>query len=195
MRQFTKVTPEQAKAVWDSFEHPTTRKVAKFFNDAGDPVGYQTIARWHKSGWRPVDRTHGRSIVMATTVLDKTLPVVTGTVGAKMAEMTVTVDGHEMTFADVMALLGNAGPNEAKERVRTEFNKFMAACLIKGQAMAAGMVDKRRVETGLFLESLMKCFVAINGTIQADAKVAPKEVNSALLSSRDAMRNELAKRQ
>jgi hypothetical protein len=80
------VTPADAKAVWDTFEKPTARGVAKALNASGkyEPVTFQSIARWAKRGFPPVDAelsASGRSAKKGANTkakIDAALPVVTG---------------------------------------------------------------------------------------------------------------------
>ena len=46
------VTPAEAKAVWDSMERPTLRRVALALSQAGEPVSQATVLRWKNNGWR-----------------------------------------------------------------------------------------------------------------------------------------------
>lgn len=45
------VTSAEAKAVWDSLENPSPRKVAEKFDAAGQPVDCSIIAQWEREGW------------------------------------------------------------------------------------------------------------------------------------------------
>src|ERR1700722_15021711 len=54
MKVIRPITPREAKAVWDSLEHPSTRSVAKALCQAGRPVHHSTIARWWARDWRPM---------------------------------------------------------------------------------------------------------------------------------------------
>ena len=45
------VTLAEAKAVWDSLENPSPRKVAEKFDAAGQPVDSGIIAQWERDGW------------------------------------------------------------------------------------------------------------------------------------------------
>jgi hypothetical protein len=47
----TKPTPAEAKAVWESLENPSPRKVAEKFDAAGRSVDSATIAQWKRDGW------------------------------------------------------------------------------------------------------------------------------------------------
>jgi hypothetical protein len=45
------VTQAEAKAVWDSLENPSPRKVAEKLDAAGQPVDCGIIAQWERDGW------------------------------------------------------------------------------------------------------------------------------------------------
>jgi len=44
-------TRADARAVWDSLEQPTPRKVANTFKAQGRTVSYTTIRSWRQAGW------------------------------------------------------------------------------------------------------------------------------------------------
>jgi hypothetical protein len=71
------ITPREAKAVWDSLEHPSTRSVAKAMTQAGRPVHHSTIARWWARDWRPV-ASGGHPIEAAREALDIAARLLTG---------------------------------------------------------------------------------------------------------------------
>ena len=51
------VTQAEAKAVWDSLENPSARKVAGMFEAAGQPVDPGMVARWERDGLAPGHRS------------------------------------------------------------------------------------------------------------------------------------------
>jgi hypothetical protein len=72
----TRVTPEEAKRVWDSQRHPTPRSVARALSQTGRKVDSKTIARWEAQNWKsgPEQR---RLLEAAEDGLDTALPLLT----------------------------------------------------------------------------------------------------------------------
>jgi hypothetical protein len=77
MKAIRPITPREAKAVWDSLEHPSTRSVARVLCQAGRPVHHSTIARWWGRDWRPV-ASGGHPIEAAREALDIAARLLTG---------------------------------------------------------------------------------------------------------------------
>ncbi len=77
MKAVRPITPREAKAVWDSLEHPSTRSVARALCQAGRPVHHSTIARWWARDWRPV-ASGGHPIEAAREALDIAARLLTG---------------------------------------------------------------------------------------------------------------------
>jgi hypothetical protein len=78
----------EAKAVWDSLENPTVRKVAEKFAAAGRPVSYRTLARLKQEGWPGWE---GENIVKAMAAaleeIDVAAPALTGDVRSTLADI------------------------------------------------------------------------------------------------------------
>lgn len=77
MRTHPEVTPEKAKAVWDSLDKPSSRKVSEAFAAAGQSVSRQQINRWRKAGWtrKQVNETDAEA---AMSAMDTAAPALTG---------------------------------------------------------------------------------------------------------------------
>src|SRR5260221_14564199 len=56
---------------------PSTRRVAKKLRQAGAPVSHQTVARWRRRGWRPLEREQ-HPLEAAREQLDDAVPLLTG---------------------------------------------------------------------------------------------------------------------
>jgi hypothetical protein len=78
----------EAKAIWDSLENPTVRKVADKFAAAGRPVSYRTLARLKQEGWPGCE---GENIVKAMAAaleeIDVAAPALTGDVRSTTADI------------------------------------------------------------------------------------------------------------
>jgi hypothetical protein len=74
-----KPTPAEAKALWDSLEEPSVRKVADRFTAAGRPVDFMTIWHWKQKGWASAS-TAGitRAAARAVAKIDRAAPALTG---------------------------------------------------------------------------------------------------------------------
>ena len=57
--------------------HPSVRGVARRLRQAGLPVSYQTVHRWKRNRWRPIERTE-HPIESARRRLDDATPLLTG---------------------------------------------------------------------------------------------------------------------
>jgi hypothetical protein len=73
----TRVTPEEAKRVWDSQRHPTPRSVARALSQTGRKVDSKTITRWEAQNWKsgPEQR---HLLEAAEDGLDTASPLLTG---------------------------------------------------------------------------------------------------------------------
>lgn len=89
-----KVTPAEAKAVWDSLEEPSCRKVADKFAAAGRPISFKTVNEWRNKGWG--SKTAEQIEASASNAVEKinvALPAITGdvtsTLGGKLESPSV----------------------------------------------------------------------------------------------------------
>jgi hypothetical protein len=69
--------PALARKIWDSMTRPSTRRVATRLRQAGIPVSHQTINRWRRNQWRPLERAE-HPLETARAQLDDAVPVLTG---------------------------------------------------------------------------------------------------------------------
>jgi hypothetical protein len=73
-RPLPKATPELAQRVWAGQQRPSARRVAQALRQAGYPVHFVTIARWHARNWKaeesqhPLEIARGRLEAVATMV-------------------------------------------------------------------------------------------------------------------------------
>jgi hypothetical protein len=90
--------PALARKVWESMAHPSTRRVATKLRQAGLPVSHQTINRWGRNQWRPLERAE-HPLEIARAQLDDAVPVLTGdpltTAEALVEESTAERDKSE----------------------------------------------------------------------------------------------------
>jgi hypothetical protein len=90
--------PALARKVWESMAHPSTRRVATKLRQAGIPVSHQTINRWGRNQWRPLERAE-HPLEIARAQLDDAVPVLTGdpltTAEALVEESTAERDKSE----------------------------------------------------------------------------------------------------
>jgi hypothetical protein len=77
MRDLPALTPALAQQVWDAMPNPSTRRVARKLRQAGTAISHETINRWRRAGWRPLERTQ-HPLERAREALDDALPVLTG---------------------------------------------------------------------------------------------------------------------
>jgi hypothetical protein len=80
MSNWSDVTPAEAKAVWESLDQPTTRKVSQVLTAQGRPVCFQTVAIWRKAGWR-------RTVPSPGETLDNSIAAVIGKPNATVEDL------------------------------------------------------------------------------------------------------------
>ncbi len=80
MSNWSDVTPAEAKAVWESLDRPSTRKVAQVLTARGWPVSFQTVAIWRKAGWR-------RAVPSPDEILDNSIAGVIGKPNATVEDL------------------------------------------------------------------------------------------------------------
>ena len=73
--QPSKVSPVEAKAIWDSMKRPSARRVVLALNQAGHKVSRRTIQVWQQNGWR---RILDPIYEPERSELDAAVPVLTG---------------------------------------------------------------------------------------------------------------------
>src|SRR5262245_42972035 len=69
--------PELARAIWGATPRASTRRVAARLRRAGMPVSHQTIHRWKRNQWRPIE-TSEHPLELARQLLDEVTPLRTG---------------------------------------------------------------------------------------------------------------------
>jgi hypothetical protein len=69
--------PELARTVWEATPRASSRRVAARLRRAGMPVSHQTIYRWQKNRWRPVEGTE-HPLELARRLLNDVTPLLTG---------------------------------------------------------------------------------------------------------------------
>jgi hypothetical protein len=73
-RPLPRATPELAQRVWARQQRPSVRRVAQALRQAGYPVHFVTVARWHARNWKaeesehPLEIARGRLEAVATMV-------------------------------------------------------------------------------------------------------------------------------
>jgi hypothetical protein len=83
-----KPTPAEAKAVWDSLDKPSARKVAAKFQAAGRPVSFKTVALWKREGWPGATaETIIADAAKAVEAINVALPAITGDVASKLEDV------------------------------------------------------------------------------------------------------------
>src|SRR5258708_39455776 len=88
--------PALARKVWDSMARPSTRRVAPKLRQAGIPVSHQTINRWGRKQWRPLERAE-HPLEIARAQLDDAVP---GLTGDPLTTAEVLVDESDAERAD-----------------------------------------------------------------------------------------------
>jgi hypothetical protein len=84
----TKPTPAEAKAVWDSFDEPSARKVADKLAAAGKPISFKTIALWKREGWPGTSAEDvTKAAEKAVEMIDNVVPALTGDVTTTTADV------------------------------------------------------------------------------------------------------------
>jgi hypothetical protein len=73
-----RANPAQAQIIWASLSRPSVRRVATKMRQAGIPISHQTIHRWRRKGWRPLDREQEHPLDAARRLLDDAVPLLTG---------------------------------------------------------------------------------------------------------------------
>jgi hypothetical protein len=71
-------SPSQARRVWKGMSHPSCRRVARKISQAGRSVSHETINRWRRQGWCPLDGEPRHPLEIARDHLDDATPVLGG---------------------------------------------------------------------------------------------------------------------
>jgi hypothetical protein len=71
-------TPSEARRLWEGMARPSSRRVARKLRQAGRPVSHETVNRWRRQGWRPVEQEPQHPLEAARDDLDDALPLLTG---------------------------------------------------------------------------------------------------------------------
>jgi hypothetical protein len=69
--------PAQARKVWEGMARPSTRRVAKKLRQSGASISHETVARWRRRGWRPLEREQ-HPLDAGREQLDDAVPLLTG---------------------------------------------------------------------------------------------------------------------
>jgi hypothetical protein len=77
MSDLPAVNPALARKVWESMAHPSTRRVARKLRQSGTSISHETVARWRRRGWRPLDREQ-HPLDAGREQLDDAVPLLTG---------------------------------------------------------------------------------------------------------------------
>ena len=75
-RPLPKATPEVAQRVWARQRRPSARRVARALQQAGYPVHFVTVARWHAQNWTPKSSEH--PLEVARGRLEAVAPLASG---------------------------------------------------------------------------------------------------------------------
>jgi hypothetical protein len=156
--------PSQARRVWDSMAHPSSRRVARKMSQSGRPVSHETINRWRRQRWRPLEHEAQHPIEAARELLDDALPLLTG---------------DPMTTAK--SLIEESAEREALEQLtdgellrRAAREVAIAVCLVaKGMVVKARLAATKPTEFGVLMRALAQCLQA--ATAASVSRPAPDE--------------------
>jgi hypothetical protein len=62
----------------ESMSNPSARGVARKLCHAGSSISHQTVNRWWRQGWQPLDREQQHPLETACGALDDAVPLLTG---------------------------------------------------------------------------------------------------------------------
>jgi hypothetical protein len=74
MSELPFTSPSQARRIWDAMARPSSRRVARKIRQAGRSVSHETINRWRRQGWRPLDGEPRHPLEAAREQLDRSFP-------------------------------------------------------------------------------------------------------------------------
>ena len=108
------ITRAEAKAVWESLDKPSSRKVAARFRAAGRPVGDRTIARWKQDEWTGTTAANiAKAADAAVATMDSSVPALTGDARSTTADI-VAATAAEASAAEASAAEASAQQNAVK---------------------------------------------------------------------------------
>ena len=106
----TDVTPEEAKKIWDTFEDPTPRKVARALASTGRIVGSATIQRWHDNDW--IRKTQGPKVFdIAESNIDVNIGVLTKNPRVRLRQLVPYTD----SFTDAIRPQPSSRPSSTTQ--------------------------------------------------------------------------------
>jgi hypothetical protein len=77
MGDLTAPNPALARKLWESMRDPSSRRVATKMRQTGVRISHQTINRWRRNQWRPLEREQ-HPLDQARAALESALPLMTG---------------------------------------------------------------------------------------------------------------------
>jgi hypothetical protein len=111
-------TPAEGKAIWDSLDQPSLRKVAHAFKAQGRPIGLTAIWSWKQAGW---SRVTARNVVAkATRAIEKMAAVVPALTGDPMTKLSDIMSGHDAVPGERHDDERNGGKRRNGERSNAE---------------------------------------------------------------------------
>lgn len=73
----SRVTPQEARDVWNRLPNPSCRQVAMLFKQSGRRIDHTTINRWRSQGWRAVPNMP-HPLELAKEAVDLATPLLSG---------------------------------------------------------------------------------------------------------------------
>jgi hypothetical protein len=158
MRNWTDVTPAEAKAVWESLGKPSSRKVSQLLAAHGRVVSSQTVARWRSAGW-PVVASRTRE------GLDNSIAAIIGKPNATVGDLPpVAPFAPDLPIMQALEETCRDGLNAA----RTVFRLIVTdPALIRSMPVSIGVMLEK---TGTLVAKLAEALGGRDGIIERGMK-------------------------
>jgi hypothetical protein len=156
MSELPFTSPSQARRVWDSMAHRSSRRVARKMSQSGRPVSHETINRWRNQRWRSLEREPQHNLEVARELLDDAVPLLTGD------PLTTT-----------KSLIEESAERETLEQLtdgellRRAAREVTVAVILVAKSMMrhAAIVATKPVEFGILVRALTECVLAATAVL------------------------------
>lgn len=165
--QKTRVTLEEAKAVWDSLAVPSPARVQQVFAQAGRRLHRNKVKAWVDAGWVEVDKS-GDPALDALNAVDAASSVLTMNPQKRMADLIPRLPYPKHRHAEDMRNLRKLLEDASDDALLRESNRRLmittGLMLKEVERHMKRLINDKPKEAGALMESLAQCqAVAIDG--------------------------------
>jgi hypothetical protein len=169
--------PTLAKRVWESMANPSTRRVATKLRQAGSTISHQTINRWRRDGWRPLEHERRHPLEAAREQLDDAAPLLTGnplTTAQVLVEQSTEREKLERLSDDEL-LRRAAREVTIAVYILAKAMVAKAAVVVAKPAEVGVLMRAKPAEVGVLMRALAECVQAATAAL---AKRGPPRLHS-----------------